>query len=133
MSRPTGKALEPSFVAAMAVLKDQVVTLNQAHGLSGALIVNPKFFIQVLEGDARPLFSTLARITRDPRHDELRIFDISGVSQRIFGNWEMHFGAAEDVSPALIWSCVEAFRHPGPLGAGLLISALQQSVRSATG
>ncbi|KAA2234681.1 BLUF domain-containing protein [Salinarimonas soli] len=131
MSRPTASGREPSAVQAMTRLAQQCQALNRLSGLTGALLVGEEWFIQVLEGESTAVLGALDRINRDARHEDLRIFELTPASGRMFGGWAMHVGRVEAVEPELLWRCVEGFRHPGPRAAELLIEALTQSVRKA--
>lgn len=131
MSHATDLALEPDAVAAVEKLRAQSGRNNTADGLTGALLIGPTYFIQVLEGEHTPLFGALARISHDQRHKEMRIFELALASHRLFGEWAMHVSTAEAVDPVLLWHCVESFRHPSPLAATVLVEALTQSLRTA--
>jgi CheY-like chemotaxis protein len=131
MSRPTPLAHDPSPAEGLMRLTQQVRTLNRAQGLTGALLAGAEWFIQVLEGERTALLAALERINRDPRHQDVRIFELTAASSRLFPDWAMHVGRTEEVEPELLWRCVEAFRQPGPLGAKLLLEALGRSTRAA--
>jgi DNA-binding response OmpR family regulator len=131
MSRLTSLAREPSPTEAALSLGEQARRLNREHGLTGALIVGSEYFIQVLEGDQAPLIAALGRITRDPRHEDMRIFELAMSKQSMFPDWAMHLGTVDQVDPELIWRCVESFKQPSPARASVLVEALSQSVRAA--
>jgi len=131
MSRPTSLARQPSRSEATLHLGEQARRLNREHDLTGALLVGSEYFIQVLEGEREPLIATLARIKRDPRHEDLRIFEITAIKDRMFSNWAMHLGAVDQIDPELVWRCVESFKQPSPARASLLVEALTQSVKAA--
>lgn len=131
MSRPTALAREPSHGEGYLALVHQCRTRNQAEGLTGALLAGPDWFIQVLEGESAALMAALDRINRDPRHEDLRIFELTAAPARLFGEWSMHLGRLEDVEPDLLWRCVEGFRRPGPGTAPALVEALTRSTRQA--
>ncbi len=131
MSRPTELARLPSPGEAMARLGQQCHALNRSIGLSGALLIGEEWFIQVLEGERDAVLAALGRINRDPRHEDLRIFELTAAPGRLFGPWAMHVGTVDTVEPDLLWRCIEGFRQPGPHGADVLIEALAQSVRAA--
>jgi DNA-binding response OmpR family regulator len=131
MSRPTSLAREPSPSDATFSLSEQASRLNREHGLTGALIVGSEYFIQVLEGDQAPLVAALGRITRDPRHEDMRIFELAMAKDRMFPDWAMHLGTVDQVDPELIWRCVESYKQPSPANANVLVEALSQSVQAA--
>jgi DNA-binding response OmpR family regulator len=131
MSRPTSLAREPSPSEARLALGEQASRLNREHGLTGALIVGPEYFIQVLEGDQAHLIAALGRLTRDPRHEDMRIFELTMSKERMFPDWAMHLGTVDQVEPELIWRCVESYKQPSPANANVLAAALSQSVQAA--
>jgi CheY-like chemotaxis protein len=131
MSRPTELAWQPSPEEALERLAEQCRRNNQASGLTGALLAGREWFIQVLEGESAALMAALERINRDPRHEDMRIFELTAAPSRLFGRWAMHMGSPAQVQPDLLWRCTESFRQPGPLGAGLLVEALTQSTSTA--
>jgi hypothetical protein len=131
MSRPTPIARQPSSSEARLQLGEQARRLNREHGLTGALLVGSEYFIQVLEGDREPLIATLGRINHDPRHRDVRIFEMTETQERLFSNWAMHLATVDQVDPELIWRCVESFKQPSPARASCLIEALSQSVQAA--
>lgn len=131
MSRPTSLAHQPSPAEATRLLGEQARHLNREYELTGALLVGSEHFIQVLEGRRAPLVAALARISRDPRHVDMRVFELTTTPERMFSNWAMHVGAVEQVEPGVIAQCVRSYQQPGPARAGLLMDALTQSVQDA--
>jgi hypothetical protein len=64
---------------------------NAESGLSGMLLYCSQSFLQTLEGDPAALAETYARISRDDRHDKLRLLMDSEISERLFPDWTMGF------------------------------------------
>ena len=62
---------------------------NSRDGITGFLIFDKTWFIQVLEGDQAQVSSTYTRIARDPRHTSATILDARNVQGRSFPNWTM--------------------------------------------
>ncbi|MFC7380058.1 BLUF domain-containing protein [Brevundimonas sp. GCM10030266] len=62
---------------------------NRRDNLTGVLLVSRGRFFQVLEGAAQDLDRTLARITADPRHTDLKIVAREPIRNRLFGQWGM--------------------------------------------
>ena len=129
MSRPTALARQPSFDAAVAGLKEQSQRDNLRHGLTGALLVSPTWFIQVLEGGEAAATDLMDRISRDPRHQDIRVFEQRPVAERLFGPFAMHVDGFDRVDPDLVWRCIDCFERPEVERAPLLIRALLQSTR----
>jgi hypothetical protein len=61
MSQATSLAEHPNFPTAVGDLCVQAQRLNRLYGLTGALIVSRRWFIQTLEGDREAVFATLER------------------------------------------------------------------------
>jgi hypothetical protein len=74
---------------------------NQTAGLTGALIFDTLWFVQILEGDRETVSRTLARITRDPRHDNIVIMDARPLETRQFAKWWMGLGFLRGDNSAL--------------------------------
>lgn len=62
---------------------------NRRDNLTGVLLVSRGRFFQVLEGAAQDLDRTLARITADPRHTDLKVVTREPIRDRLFGQWGM--------------------------------------------
>lgn len=62
---------------------------NEKAGITGALIFDTLWFIQILEGEREAVSRTLLRIARDKRHDALTVMDCRAVDERLFGTWWM--------------------------------------------
>lgn len=131
MSRATALMDHPSAPEAIALLQWQSRKLNRLYAVTGALLVGRRWFVQTLEGEPVTLFATLARINIDPRHMDLRLFEVTKAPMRLFGDWSMHVGTTALIDPALITRCVEGYRRPGPRNVHHLHEALRQSVLAA--
>ena len=62
---------------------------NSRDGITGFLIFDKTWFIQILEGDQSQVSTTYTRIARDPRHTTATIMDARNVQGRSFPNWTM--------------------------------------------
>lgn len=74
---------------------------NEKDGVTGALLFDTLWFIQVLEGEREAVSATLRRIARDERHDELVVMDCRPAETRLFGNWWMGFAMLRGDNGAL--------------------------------
>ena len=74
---------------------------NEKAGITGALLFDKLWFIQILEGEREAVSTTLRRIMRDERHDELVIMDCRLAETRLFGNWWMGFAMLSADNAAL--------------------------------
>jgi len=62
---------------------------NEQAGITGALIFDSLWFIQVLEGNRDTVAATLRRISADDRHDNVTVMDARPIAERQFTNWWM--------------------------------------------
>lgn len=62
---------------------------NPRCGVTGALLVSPRGFAQVLEGPVAAVGDTFERIQCDPRHDDVTVLTLEPVAARQFGDWAM--------------------------------------------
>jgi Sensors of blue-light using FAD len=62
---------------------------NKAQRITGALLVDGDWFVQVLEGDERPVRALFATIERDARHESVALLESGTVPARVFAHWAM--------------------------------------------
>ncbi len=62
---------------------------NSANGITGALVFDKKWFVQVLEGSLEAVWATYKRIEHDPRHANVRFVEMLAVPSRRFCDWRM--------------------------------------------
>jgi hypothetical protein len=74
---------------------------NEKAGITGALIFDTLWFVQILEGDRAIVGATLRRIMADERHDNVTVMDARPASERLFGNWWMGLGLLRGDNSAL--------------------------------
>ena len=73
---------------------------NQADDITGALIFDDKWFLQVLEGDKRAIWKTFQRIAEDERHGHTLLIEMSEIKDRAFGNWWMGLATRNNATEA---------------------------------
>ncbi len=64
-------------------------TNNAALGVTGALCLHDDIFLQQLEGEVAVVDALYERITRDPRHRDATVVDMSDIPLRRFDKWSM--------------------------------------------
>lgn len=64
---------------------------NAKEGLTGFLHREGQAFLQYLEGSPEALERTMARIEKDPRHDEIELVGQGDLTTRFFPDWQMGF------------------------------------------
>jgi hypothetical protein len=62
---------------------------NSRNGVTGFLIFDKTWFVQILEGERARVTETYARIGRDTRHAATTIINVRDVPARLFPNWTM--------------------------------------------
>lgn len=62
---------------------------NSRDGITGFLIFDKTWFVQILEGDKAQVTQTYTRIARDARHSTATIMNVRDVAGRLFPNWTM--------------------------------------------
>ncbi|MEZ4394905.1 MAG: BLUF domain-containing protein [Polyangiales bacterium] len=77
----------------------QSAARNARAGVTGALLFDRGRFVQVIEGPAAAVDDLRARITRDPRHDDLRTLLVCPHDRRSFAGWEMTARRVDRVDP----------------------------------
>ncbi len=77
------------MIADLNTIMDASNRNNQRDGITGALLFDTLWFIQVLEGEREAISATLRRIMGDERHDGVTVMDARPIAARAFGNWWM--------------------------------------------
>ncbi len=62
---------------------------NKQAGITGALLVTDRWFVQALEGDETAVQRLYEHISRDARHDEVTVVESAAVDERVFSRWAM--------------------------------------------
>lgn len=94
-SRPFGYD-ELSLVGILAAARAN----NQRDGISGCLICREDLYLQLLEGELKPIVTVYDKILRDPRHTEVRLLCSGDVAARQFPDWAMR----HDPARSWLWS-----------------------------
>ena len=85
------RAVEDFDDARLADLLAQSRRSNHEHDLSGMLLYRRGRFFQVLEGPKDAVDELMAKIRRDPRHDEVRVLLTEQIAERRFEEWTMGY------------------------------------------
>ena len=75
---------------------------NRAKGVSGFLLFDGRRFLQLLEGPAKAVDMTMAKIVEDKRHFGTAIIMESQISRAEFPDWAMAFEREGPVHDSLI-------------------------------
>ena len=82
---------------------------NQKSGLTGALLLGKRHFLQFLEGEFQEVNETFQRICKDNRHRNIRIVSFEPIEQRLFSKWEMRGVGVFDFDPPVSQSLIEKY------------------------
>jgi len=80
-----------------AILDDLLArarTKNRLLDITGLLLFDSRYFLQVLEGEREKISALYARLLQDPRHQRVALLRFEEIDQRFFGSWKMGFVAA---------------------------------------
>jgi hypothetical protein len=62
---------------------------NRRDSLTGYLVSDGTWFLQILEGDDESVMAALVRIRFDPRHSDVRVISTRQIRMRSFPQWSM--------------------------------------------
>lgn len=68
---------------------DTAVRWNRDHGICGVLAFNGETFVQVIEGRPDRVDELLGRLSRDPRHSDIRVLARWPIVAPMFDDWSM--------------------------------------------
>ncbi|MEM1087130.1 MAG: BLUF domain-containing protein [Pseudomonadota bacterium] len=64
---------------------------NQLANITGLLVHDAGYFLQILEGEPHEVEATYSRIAKDPRHQNCQLILAQPITQRAFPRWLMGF------------------------------------------
>ena len=121
-SRSRLPAIVPARIEAVSNILAISVAHNRAADISGGLIFDSNWFVQVLEGDRETVSATMERINRDPRHCGIVIAEARPIAHREFGIWWMAAAAwREETSSIFASYCGNPYLSPRALPGGTLV------------
>ena len=101
-------------------------TNNAKNGLSGLLVFDSNYFLQVVEGGRAAVSQLLSNLFHDSRHKNLVVLGFDYVAQREFGEWSMQFvPLAGEVKQILFRHGVDARFDPYRLNKEMALSFMQ--------
>ena len=62
---------------------------NAVDAITGALVLTPDYYLQLLEGERRVVDACYQRICRDPRHSHVELILFELADERLFPDWNM--------------------------------------------
>ena len=75
--------------AELQLIQHKSLRFNTENQITGVLIVDDSWIIQVLEGRHDDVSALMNTIEEDPRHREVRRFSSGKLAERVLPNWEM--------------------------------------------
>ena len=92
-------------------------TWNMQNDITGVLCEGQGAFLQVLEGERSQVTRLYARISADPRHNNLELIHCEGIAERRYGEWSMAHVSLSDVDPQtkIVWPDFDPYSANGLL------------------
>ena len=73
----------------MIEILEQSEARNAVDAITGALVMTPDYYLQLLEGERKVVDACYQRICRDPRHSHVGLILFELVDERLFPDWSM--------------------------------------------
>lgn len=83
------RAAEPMSDAALDELMKQSRSFNRRVGITGCLVHQDGYFMQMLEGGREAIVNLMEKIKSDPRHTDVRVVFEGPTRRRVYQDWGM--------------------------------------------
>jgi hypothetical protein len=93
---------EPLSADGLLGLLNQCHRNNTAKGLTGMLLFGNGTFLQSIEGEAKVVDPLIERISKDPRHRDIKIVRRDEITERQYSDWSMGFERVTESTLAAI-------------------------------
>lgn len=70
---------------------------NVSHEITGLLLFNSRFFLQVLEGPRKSINDLYHKIAQDKRHSSVQLLQMGNITKRQWSQWSMEFISITDI------------------------------------
>jgi hypothetical protein len=111
--------------AALADIMDASKRNNRPAGITGALIVDHLWFLQMLEGERTAVWNTFKRLDDDERHANVVLCEMREVETRLFANWWMGLVRLDEATRARISRhLVGGQLRPDAMSAGAILDLM---------
>lgn len=70
---------------------------NVRFAVTGGLVFNRNYFMQVLEGGRSNVTKVFSTISIDLRHDQIELVEVKDVRERLFSAWSMGFASTPEL------------------------------------
>ncbi|MGI4733840.1 MAG: BLUF domain-containing protein [Janthinobacterium lividum] len=112
------QAKESMTLTTLVVLLMQARAHNERQQVTGALVYGDGQFMQIMEGEESVIKDLYARVTKDPRHHDVRKLAEGTVASRSFAQWSMAFGEVPAAQFQVLRS-IAAYQTPEQLAGQL--------------
>lgn len=85
------RATRPMHSEEFSIFRRQAAASNRALGITGCLLYEDGYYLQMLEGREEVVLALLERISRDNRHQDLEVVMRAPTRHRVFKDWGMAF------------------------------------------
>lgn len=97
---------------------------NKNNGLSGVLLADHEYFLQLLEGRRPALNEALVRIMASKKHSEVTLCDFRSVDYRVFNEFQMLYQPMEGVLSKMVKSMADPTKGADIVGPDIIVSLL---------
>ena len=80
---------DPKYNRALVNVLMNARIYNRARNVTGVLFVSDRICVQILEGDSNELGRLMFKISRDSRHDDVKVLYNRKATERLYGDWSM--------------------------------------------
>lgn len=129
-SRNTMKARGDALVVDLKRILATSIRNNHAAGITGGLVFDRNYFVQVLEGAPKVVTRVFSRIMNDPRHTDIMLIEAKPVVERTFAAWTMDYGGHAALFDALRLSAkADGVIDPARIDADDLVASLRDLIQ----
>ena len=86
---------DPKYARMLVNVLMKARIYNKSKNVTSALFVSDRTCIQILEGDSNELGKLMFKISRDDRHDHVKVLYNKKVSERLYEDWSMKLLTAD--------------------------------------
>ena len=87
----SSQATDPMTAESLEKILTDARIGNSKNNITGALVYVDGVFFQILEGEKDLVSNLIANISKDARHQLVKVFYESGVDARAFSDWSMGY------------------------------------------
>ena len=111
------KAAYPQTPTQTDSILRQAQSWNAQNDVTGVLCEGQGVFLQALEGERGKITRLYARISADPRHEDLELIHCESITRRRYAEWSMARVGLSDVDPQtkIDWPDFDPYSASGAL------------------